>query len=53
MQMHISKSDWCASPVAKSERVRTSLSAAETDFLKRVSFFEMNGQPLPEDVQIV
>ena len=36
-------SDCCEFPVAKNQRVRTSLSVAEIHFLKLVSFFEMNG----------
>ena len=34
--------DCGASPVAKNQRVRASLSAKEIHFLKRGSFFEMN-----------
>ena len=36
-------SDCCASPVARSQRVKASLSGAEILFLKGVSFLEMNG----------
>ena len=45
--------DCCASPVANNRIAMAKLSVTETLFLKCISFFEMNGHPLQEDVQIV